>query len=178
LHVVSNELPRLGDASSAIVGRLVLLLTTRSWLGQEDYELETKLRTELPSILNWSLKGLRRLAFDNENRFTRFAAADEAIRTMQDLASPVGAFVRERCVLDAKAEIDVDVLYGAYRTWCEQSEQRKFDKAHFGRDLRAAYPSIRKQRPRDRSTGKDGRDKRDPVYVGIRLRRDDEELPL
>src|SRR5262245_33113481 len=41
LHLISNELPRLGDASSAIVGRLVLLLTTRSWLGKEDYELET-----------------------------------------------------------------------------------------------------------------------------------------
>ena len=44
LHIISNELPRLGDASSAIVGRLVLLLTTRSWLGKEDYELETDLR--------------------------------------------------------------------------------------------------------------------------------------
>src|SRR5215813_5574967 len=76
LHVISNELPRLGDASSAIVGRLVLLLTTRSWLGKEDYELETKLRAELTGILNWSLDGLRRLTLDNENHFTRFAAAD------------------------------------------------------------------------------------------------------
>ena len=47
MHIISNELPRLGDASSAIVGRLVLLTTTRSWLGKEDYELENNVRKEL-----------------------------------------------------------------------------------------------------------------------------------
>jgi putative DNA primase/helicase len=31
LHVISNELPKLGDASTAIVGRFVLLLLSRSW---------------------------------------------------------------------------------------------------------------------------------------------------
>jgi putative DNA primase/helicase len=163
LHIISNELPRLGDASSAIVGRLVLLLTTRSWLGKENYELETKLRTELTGILNWSLEGLRRLTFDNENHFTRFEAADEAITTMQDLASPVGAFVRERCELGADCEIAVDDLYAAYKEWCEQSEYPKSPKAHFGRDLRAACPSVRKRRPRDGS-------KRHFVYAGVRLR--------
>jgi putative DNA primase/helicase len=171
LYVISNELPRLGDASSAIVGRLVLLLTTRSWLGKENYELETGLRTELTGILNWSLEGLRRLTLDNENHFTRFAAADEAITTMQDLASPVGAFVREQCKLDAGAEIAVEELYAAYKTWCEAAEHRKSDKARFGRDLSAACPSVRKRRPRDGS-------KRHAVYAGIRLRKGEEELPL
>src|SRR5262245_17072158 len=75
LHIISNELPRLGDASSAIVGRLVLLLTTRSWLGREDYELEKNLCAELSGILNWSLDGLQRLTHDNKNHFTRFEAA-------------------------------------------------------------------------------------------------------
>jgi putative DNA primase/helicase len=177
LHIISNELPRLGDASSAIIGRLVLLLTTRSWLGRENYELETELRTELTGILNWSLEGLRRLTFDNENHFTRFAAADEAITAMQDLASPVGAFVRERCKLDAAAEIRVDALYDAYKTWCEQSEHQKSNKVLFGRDLRAACPSVRKQRPREKDREKD-KEKRHSVYAGIRLRKDEEELPL
>jgi putative DNA primase/helicase len=171
LHVISNELPRLGDASSAIVGRLILLLTTRSWLGREDYELETALRAELPGVLNWSLDGLHRLTFDNENHFTRFDAAEEAITTMQDLASPVGAFVRERCTLDPGAEVAVDNLYGEYKSWCDVSEYPKSPKAHFGRDLRAACPSVRKRRPRDGT-------KRHFVYAGVRLRRDEEELPL
>ena len=97
LHVISNELPRLGDASTAVVGRIVLLPLSRSWLGKENHGLESELRAELPGILNWALAGLERMTFTNGNRFTRLAAADEAIATMRDLASPVGAFVREKC---------------------------------------------------------------------------------
>jgi putative DNA primase/helicase len=46
LHIISNELPKLGDASGAIVGRFVLLQLSRSWLGKEDTELEDRLCTE------------------------------------------------------------------------------------------------------------------------------------
>jgi hypothetical protein len=37
------------------------------------------------------------------------------------------------------------------KQWCELSEYPKSPKAHFGRDLRAACPSVRKRRPRDGS---------------------------
>ena len=116
LHVISNELPKLGDASAAIVGRFILLPLSRSWLGKENFELETELREELTGILNWALDGLQRLTFDNSNAFTRIVAADEAIIAMRDLASPVGAFVREMCKLGPDEEIDVDALYGAFKT--------------------------------------------------------------
>jgi putative DNA primase/helicase len=68
LHIISNELPRLGDASTAIVGRIVLLLLTRSWLGKEDHDLELSLHAELSGILNWALTGLHRLTVENQNR--------------------------------------------------------------------------------------------------------------
>lgn len=173
LHVVSNELPRLGDASGAIVGRIVLLLLSRSWLGREDHELEVALQSELSGILNWSLDGLRRLTVENGNVFSRTASADEAVVQMQDLASPVAAFVRERCIKDAKAEIEVDTLFAAYKGWCADNEHPKASKHVFGRDLRAAFPSIRKTRPRQGSG-------RTLVYAGIRLRLtgvDDEANP-
>src|SRR5262249_21769587 len=166
LKIISNELLRLGDASSAINGRLVLLLTTRSWLNKEDFKLEDDLRKELSGILNWALDGLQRLTVDNENRFTRFEAAVEAITQMRDLASPVGAFVREKCVLGSgdEYEVDTDTLYDAYKSWCEVCEYPKQPKAHFGRDLRAACPSVKNTRPRDdtkqqRRRSRDGRHK-------------------
>jgi putative DNA primase/helicase len=52
LHVISNELPKLGDASTAIVGRIVLLMLSRSWLGRQDHDLEPALHAELPGILD------------------------------------------------------------------------------------------------------------------------------
>ena len=49
-HIISNELPQLGDASAAIIGRFIMLVTTRSWLGKEDRELEPALQAELPGF--------------------------------------------------------------------------------------------------------------------------------
>jgi putative DNA primase/helicase len=160
LHVISNELPHLGDASHAIVGRIVLLPLTRSWLGKENHELESELRGELSGILNWALAGLKRLTFDNDNRFTRLAAAEEAIMTMRDLASPVGAFVREECELGPNQKVEVGKLYDRYKQWCADSEHAKVSKHVFGRDLRAACPSVIKTRPKA-GTGRLG------VYSGI-----------
>ena len=110
LHIISNELPKLGDASTAIIGRIVLLLLSRSWLVKEDHALEKKLQLELPGILNWSLVGLKRLTVTNENRFTRIAAAEETIVVMRDLASPVSAFVREQCETGSDKQVVVDGL--------------------------------------------------------------------
>jgi putative DNA primase/helicase len=159
----SNELPQLGDASMAIAGRFVPLLLSRSWLGKEDHDLETTLRAELPAILNWSLDGLRRLGV--QGRFTRPRGADEAMIALQDLASPVAAFVRDRCVQGRDREVAVDDLYRKFRTWAEDNGHVKTTKQVFGRDLRAAVPGVRVvQRGNDES--------RYRIYVGISLKED------
>ena len=164
LHVISNELPKLGDASTAIIGRIVLLLLSRSWLGKEDHGLERKLHAELPGILNWALDGLQRLTVTNGNRFTRITAAEEAIVVMRDLASPVAAFVREQCETGSDKQVAVDELYGAFKTWAENNGHGRPTKQLFGRDLRAAVPSIRVTQPR----GSDGKQYR--AYSGITQR--------
>jgi P4 family phage/plasmid primase-like protien len=151
LMLCSNELPQLGDASMAIAGRFVPLFLTRSWLGQEDFQLEQALREELPGILNWSLDGLEQLAA--QGRFTRPPGADEAIVALQDLASPVAAFVRDRCVRGPEHEVPVDELYAAWKTWADDNGHVKLTKQVFGRDLRAAVPGLRW---RGRATGKHG----------------------
>jgi putative DNA primase/helicase len=163
LHVISNELPHLGDASTAIVGRILLLPLTRSWLGTEDHGLESRLHGEMSSILNWALDGLHRLTVVNGNRFTHVLSAEEAIIQMRDLASPIRAFVREECEIDAAYEIAVDDLYGAFKIWAENNGHTKKSKQSFGRDLRAVLPWLGK--PKQRGTGT-----RQRVYSGIRLK--------
>jgi putative DNA primase/helicase len=164
--------PRFGDASTAVVGRIVLLPLTESWLGREDHDLGQRLCGELPGILNLVLAGLERLTL--HNRFTRLEGAEEAIVSMRDLASPTAAFVREKCMTGADQktgathEIEPDLLCGAYKVWCEDNEHPKASKHAFGRDLRAAVPSIRKER---RGDGKD----RHQVYVEIALRKAGDE---
>lgn len=136
LMLCSNELPQLGDASMAIAGRFVPLLLSRSWYGQEDLALEDALRGELPGILSWALDGLERLA--GQGQFTRPPGAEEAVRTLQDLASPVAAFVRDRCSVGPDERVLIDELYKAFRSWAEDNGHVKSSKTVFGRDLRAA----------------------------------------
>ena len=50
--ILTNEIPRLTDASGAIASRFIILQMTRSFLGKEDKELDRKLAGELPGILN------------------------------------------------------------------------------------------------------------------------------
>ena len=86
---------------------------------------------------------------------------------MRDLASPVGAFVRETCEVGSdKHEIPVDLLYGAYKVWAEDNGHKRDSKQTFGRNLRAAIPSVSVKRPRDHETN----NKRPRIYVGISLK--------
>lgn len=162
LHVISNELPKLGDASAAIVGRIILLPLSQSWLGKEDYDLELRLNGELTGILNWSLSGLERLTIDNKNRFTRLTAAEDMVNVMRDLASPVAAFVRERCEVGSKNEIEIGLLFEAFKLWCDANNYPKSPMPVFARDLRAAVASIRVKMP--------GTHNRVRLYAGIDLR--------
>src|SRR5262249_23248106 len=61
LVVITNELPKLGDASGALAGRLIALRLGRCWFGNEDHTLTDRLLTELPGILLWAIEGWKRL---------------------------------------------------------------------------------------------------------------------
>lgn len=160
--IISNELPRFGDASGAIANRFVVLALTESWLGREDHELEPALAAELPGILNWALDGLDRLA--EHGRFTDPTSSVDAITALADLVSPVAAFVRDRCVRSARFEVPCDQLYTDWRRWAEDNGHRPGSIQTFGRDLRAVIPGLRITRPRE---DEDDRRRR---YVGIAVR--------
>ena len=59
--ILTNELPRIADTSSALSSRFIILASSQSWLGREDEKLTDRLLLELPGILNWALEGLARL---------------------------------------------------------------------------------------------------------------------
>jgi len=164
LMLCSNELPQLGDASTAVTGRFVPLLLTESFYGKEDLDLDDKLADELPGILNWSLDGLGRLA--TNGRFTRPPNVDDTIRTLQDLASPVAAFVRDRCEVGPDCQVSVDTLYQGWRDWADENGHPKTSKTVFGRDLRAALGGALKV-GRPWAGGED----RTRQYVGVELRK-------
>lgn len=143
----TNELPRLMDSSGALASRFVVLLLTQSFYGREDLDLERRLCTELPAILNWCIDGRARLL--ERGRFVQPVSAAGAIEQLEDLGSPIGAFLREACTVEQGQSIPVEDLYEVWRAWCEkQGRDRPGSRQAFGRDLRAACPGLRITQPR------------------------------
>lgn len=160
--LLTNELPRFTDASGALAKRFVVAVLQQSFYGRENPALLAELLPELPGILNWALAGLDRL--QERGRFTEPAAARETIRELEDLASPVSAFLRDRCRVAGDQRVGLDRLWAAWKAWCEDQSQYHGTKQTFGRDLRAAVAGLRISRPRE--------DDHQRVYVGVGLRED------
>ena len=141
----------------------MVLRHTRSWLGHEDLGLYDRLLRELPGILLWALAGLKRLRA--RGRFIQPASAAPAIAELEDLGSPISAFIRDRCETGPMKTVLVDKLFAAWRKWCHtQGRDQAGTLALFARDLRAALPTLRIRQIRQ---GKD----RVRQYEGIGLSR-------
>jgi len=160
--IISNELPRLADTSGALASRFVILRLVNSFYGREDQTLTARLLEERPAILNWALHGLERLKA--RGHFVQPASSAAAMQELEDLASPIGAFIRDRCETGPACTVGVDAIYEAWQQWCEdQGRDHPGTKQVFGRDLRAALPEISIRQPRD------GAD-RYRIYQGISVR--------
>jgi putative DNA primase/helicase len=139
--ILTNELPGLADTSGALVSRFIILVLTESFLGREDHGLIDRLLPERPSILNWSIDGWRRLR--RRGHFRQPASGLDATKQMGELASPISAFLDERCEIGVGYAVPVDHLFGEWERWCEgQRRQNVGTKQSFGRDLRAVRPNL------------------------------------
>ena len=159
LMMLTNELPRFSDASGALAGRMLILRLLRSWYGQEDPGLYGRLERELPGILLWAIEGWRRLR--ERGHFLSPGASEEIQDELDDLTSPVAAFIRQRCFVGPEHEVVGSELYAAYRTWCQQENTLSIpNRSVFGRDLRAAVATIGRGQQHDGTR----------LYRGIGLR--------
>ena len=161
IFIMSNTSPRLVDESAAIASRLIPVRMTRSFLGKEDRDLIEKLCPELPAILAWAIKGLRRL--DQRGKFQVPASAKVLVEEAKRAASPIAAFVDDMCITDPDATVTKDRLYNVYCQWCQRTGHKMPSDAKFAMDLRSVLPTIDDERPRS----KDGT--RPWYWKGIRL---------
>jgi hypothetical protein len=87
-----------------------------------------------------------------------------AVEELNDLASPMLAFIRDWARQDDALEVTVPDFYEAWCYWCKEQGRQPGNAAMFGRDLRAASPRVAvSQRTLDDAPG------RKRVYRGIGL---------
>jgi putative DNA primase/helicase len=133
--IMSNLAPKLKDASAAIISRLVVLSMPISYLNREDKDLPKKLSAEMPGILNWAIEGWERLR--KRNCFVQPESAYTVIRELREMASPVDAFVADRCVADPDATTSRLTMFHAYQLWCEnQNVTCSLTDKTFGKEFR------------------------------------------
>jgi putative DNA primase/helicase len=159
--ILTNELPRLGDASGALSSRFILIPFTESYLGRENLNLSDELLAELPQIFGWSVDGWYKLR--EAGHLTQPEASAETLQELEDLASPIGAFVRSRCSTEPGARVPCSDLFVAWKSWCEEQGRREpGTQASFARNLRAAIPRLSTRQVR-------GASDRYRVYEGVQL---------
>jgi P4 family phage/plasmid primase-like protien len=161
--IMTNELLVLPDASSALVGRLLLLETQRTFFNHEDSTLGDKLAAELPQILGWAIDGFDRL--NARGRFLQPKAGRAQLEALLALNSPIMTFVQMFCDL-GRGQASLEALYAAWSGWRERLDQSPGGIDQFSRNLTANHPELRRRRPRD------GAGVQKMVFEGISLKPD------
>ena len=162
----SNEVPKFGDNSRAVVDRFIMLRMARSFLGSEDTDLIDRLTPELPGILLWAIEGWKRIRA--QRRFTQPESGNELREMAVSLASPISDFLEECCDLGGNSVTSTTDLYAAWKRWCEdRGHAHPNTQEVFVRNLRAARPELLPIRTREGGHGPNSRRKQG--YRGIRL---------
>jgi putative DNA primase/helicase len=162
IMVLTNELPRLADASGALASRFLILLLTNSFYGKEDRGLTDRIIRELPGILNWSLEGWDRLK--KRGYFVQPASSAAAQQDFEDLGSPIGAFLRDWCIIGPSDKCRPEDLHHRWMDWCRDQNITQVGTVQtFGRDLRSVVSGLKVVNPRN-TQGKPER-----YYQGVRL---------
>jgi putative DNA primase/helicase len=81
---------------------------------------------------------------------------------MEALASPITAFINECCIVAPDRSVPINTLYGRFKSWCEEHGRRPETEQVFGRNIRAALPTLECQQKRSCGT-------RQRIYIGLDL---------
>ncbi|MFZ1425343.1 MAG: phage/plasmid primase, P4 family [Geminicoccaceae bacterium] len=160
--ILTNELPRIADASGALASRFVVLTMRESFFGREDHGLTDRLIAELPGILNWAAAGWKRLA--ERGHFVMPRSSADAVQDIESLSSPILAFLRSCCEVRPGAEVECSELFERWCGWCKsEGRDHPGTAPSFGRDLKAAVAGVEVQQPRRGEL-------RVRVYAGVGIR--------
>lgn len=138
LIVNTNDLPQIRDPTPATWDRMIVMPFDVRVRGThaEDKDRVQKLRSELPGIFLWSLKGLRRLL--HNSRFTNCAKCAAATRSHRIESDSVLQFAGECCKAAESWRLYSTKLYELYRAWAEATGRKPVQDAEFGRRLKRA----------------------------------------
>jgi putative DNA primase/helicase len=129
----TNHRPRVNGVDEGIWRRLRLVPFTVTIPAEErDPYLPAKLRAELPGILAWAYRGLRKYLAEG---FREPAAVKAATAEYRDASDVIGQFFADCCELHPSAVTASSLLFAAYSAWCRENNERPATAKAFGQRL-------------------------------------------
>lgn len=143
-----NELPVFSDHARAFKARLAVIGFDKSYVGKEDPSLKQQLIEEAAQgkMINYALEGLKDLR--QRGRFIMPDSSRPILELMTQISSPVTIFVKECCLLKEGESISKDMLFAAWRGWCNESSHKPGLREQFGRWLMSTVPMLKTNRLR------------------------------
>ena len=165
----ANRVPLSEDETTAFYRRMTILSFPNTFAGKTaNPDLLAGLTTdaELSGILNWAVKGLRRLL--RQGDITDAPTVEEARRDYVRRSDPVAAFVEDAVLVDPEGEETKDDLYEAYVHHVRGRGLIAVLNSVFAKDLKRVVSSVREGRPTRNRV-------RTQVWHGVRLLPREEE---
>ena len=147
IYMNTNYLPVITDITLFSSGRIMIIPFERHFEeNEQDKTLKPLFReTENQSaILNWLLKGYRKLEFDGLKMPHSVASATERYQHDSD---KIALFLEEEMEVNANAEERTSMVYERYQKWCDTNGCYAENMRNFKQAL-GVYGRIERKRPR------------------------------
>lgn len=137
LFIAGNHKPTIRGRDQGIWRRIQLVpFEVTIPPGQRDKHLQSKLRAELPGILNWAIKGCRawqKLGLAQPKLVT------DAVNSYREEMDLLGQWVAGNCVVGAQYEWPSRQAYANYKLWAEEGGYRPMSESIFSRELETSF---------------------------------------
>jgi P4 family phage/plasmid primase-like protien len=128
---LSNLILKFSDKSGVMPSRFIFVKLTKSFYKREDEELEKKLRTELPGILNSAIRHLQALLA--RKKFIQPKDGEVLYKRMAGLCNPVSEFVQE-----LEPYTYPDIIWEQWNEFCKEDKTSPGKREELWQNLEAA----------------------------------------
>lgn len=154
LFIAGNHKPILRGRDTGLWRRIKLVPFEATFnAAQIDKDLMKKLRTELPGILNWAIKGCLEWQRHGLNEPKLITDAVAAYKQEMDV---IEQWMQDCCDRGPKLEVRANAAYRSYSDWSEDNGYKAMASGMFYREFADLFQKVKR---------KDGN-----YYVGVKLR--------
>ncbi|GKT10538.1 phage/plasmid primase, P4 family [Desulforhabdus sp. TSK] len=120
----TNHMPHTRDFSDALFRRAIIITFNGKFSEPEqDRHLKSKLKLELPGILNLALQAIGEVFLRGE--FTRKPSSEEAKKEWRLDCDQVAQFVEENCEIRSGLQVASQQIYSRYERWASDAGVKK-----------------------------------------------------